>query len=153
MKLLGEVHGGTRTKQCREMWSVITDIWILSLLLSPPPWPSSQQSAATRTLQRVCILSAPAESSNRAPVAAALLGRGKHRLQFARYLPQGESARQLLLHHADRGLLGAVRHYFVVLVAQAEGERAGPLVAVDMRRDGEPAKSIQDRGTARGGNP
>ena len=99
------------------------------------------------------MLSAPAESSNRAPVAAALLGRHRHRLQFDRYIPQRESARPLLLHHADRGLLGAVRHYFVGLVVQAEGERAGPLVAVDVQRDGEPAKSIQDRGTARGGNP
>ncbi len=41
----------------------------VGLLLSPAPWPSSQVSAATRTLQRVCILSASTEPPNRASAA------------------------------------------------------------------------------------
>lgn len=52
---------------------------------------------------------------------AALFGRHEHRVQLARDLPQGEAVGPLFSHHADRGLLGAVRHKLVTLVVKAEG--------------------------------
>ena len=91
------------------------------------PWPSSQRSAATRTLQRVGVRLAltvagrEARWSRTHEDSSHGVGLPGRLAWSAPALPQREAADPVFSHHADRALLGAVSHELVVLVVKAKG--------------------------------